>query len=66
MQDAFGGDMEASTAGGGGALKKKKENAPVFAPSCVTPVGLEIKGTEKYAAKCSPLNTLQSEPHVSP
>ena len=48
--------MEASTAGGGGEFKKTKQaKAPVFAPSCVTPVGLE--GQKKHAGKCSPLNT---------
>ena len=45
--------MKASTAGGrwGKKRKKKKKKAPVFTPSCVTPVGSRC--TEKYTAKCS-------------
>ena len=67
--------MVSSTAGGDEGFKKNRENkkAPVFAPSCVTPVGLNLN-RQKYAAVwgkaaaegTSPLNSLQNEAHVSP
>ena len=48
-----------------GALKKNKiENSPNVRLPSVTPVGLD--GQKKHAAKCNPLNTLQSKAHVSP
>ena len=44
--------------------RETKQHTHGFTLSCVTLVGSE--GQKKYAAQCSPLNTLQSEVHVSP
>ena len=66
MVDKGKGQLKAkNTAGVGVALKENKKKGKNPSVHHLCDPGW-FRRTEKYAATCSPLNTLQSEVHVSP